>query len=106
MENIQTIIYNANLGYKNIKVSNPIYQAALAESYPPSIGSFTFEYWSLLDLIIGFLVKHKCPLLVNMYPKTQYHRLSNSEYKSQIKLKHREENIWETERKVEKVRES
>ena len=72
MENIQTIIYNANLGYKNIKFSTPNYQAALAESYPPSIGSFTSEYQSLLDPIIGFLVKHKYPLLVNMYPYFRY----------------------------------
>ena len=72
MENIQTVIYNANLGYKNIKVSTPNYQAALAKSYPPSIGSFTSEYQSLLDPIIGFLVKHKYPLLINMYPYFSY----------------------------------
>ena len=72
MENIQTVIYNANLGYKNIKFSTPNYQAALAESYPPSIGSFTSEYQSLLDPIIGFLVKHKYPLLINMYPYFSY----------------------------------
>ncbi|KAL4607720.1 hypothetical protein ACB092_09G195200 [Castanea dentata] len=72
MEHIQTAIYNADLGYKNIKVSTPIYQAALAKSYPPSKGSFTFEYRSFLDPIIGFLVNHKYPLLVNMYPYYSY----------------------------------
>ncbi|KAL4607719.1 hypothetical protein ACB092_09G195100 [Castanea dentata] len=72
MEHIQTAIYNANLGYKNIKVSTPIYQATLAESYPPSKGSFTSEYRSFLDPIIGFLVNHKYPLLVNMYPYYSY----------------------------------
>ena len=72
MQNIRTAIYNAGLGYKNIKVSTPIYQPALAQFYPPSIGSFKFEYWSLLDPIIGFLVKYKYPLLVNMYPYLSY----------------------------------
>ena len=72
MENIQTAIYNTDLRYKNIKVSTLIYQAALAESYPPSIGSFMSEYRSLLDPIIGFLVKHKYLLLVNMYPHFSY----------------------------------
>ncbi|XP_023894928.1 glucan endo-1,3-beta-glucosidase, basic isoform [Quercus suber] len=72
MQNIRTAIYNAGLGYKNIKVSTPIYQPALARSYPPSKGSFTTKYRSLLDPIIGFLVKHKYPLLVNMYPYFSY----------------------------------
>ena len=72
MQNIGTAIYNAGLGYKNIKVSTPIYQPAFAQSYPPSIGSFTSEYWSLLDPIIGFVVKHKYPLLVDMYPYFSY----------------------------------
>ena len=71
-KNIWTAIYNAGLGYKNIKVSTPIYQPALAQSYPPSISSFKSEYWSLLDPIIGFLVKYKYPLLVNMYPYLSY----------------------------------
>ena len=44
MQNIRTAIYNAGLGYKNIKVSTPIYQPALAQSYPPSIGSFKSKY--------------------------------------------------------------
>uniref|UniRef100_A0A7N2M2U6 glucan endo-1,3-beta-D-glucosidase n=2 Tax=Quercus lobata TaxID=97700 RepID=A0A7N2M2U6_QUELO len=72
MQNIRTAIYNAGLGYKNIKVSTPIYQPALARSYPPSKGSFTSEYRSLLDPIIDFLVKNKYPLLVNMYPYFSY----------------------------------
>ncbi|XP_050242487.1 glucan endo-1,3-beta-glucosidase, basic isoform-like [Quercus robur] len=71
MKNIQTAIYNASLGKKN-QVSTPINQAAFAESYPPSKGSFTSEYQFFLDPIIGFLVKYKYPLLVNMYPYLSY----------------------------------
>ena len=44
MQNIRTAIYNTGLGYKNIKVFTPIYQPAFAQSYSPSIGSFTSEY--------------------------------------------------------------
>ena len=72
MQNIRTAIYNAGLGYKNIKVSTPIYQPVLAQSYPLLKGSFTSEYRSLLDPIIGFVVKHKYPLLVDMYPYFSY----------------------------------
>ncbi|KAK7837922.1 glucan endo-1 [Quercus suber] len=71
MKNIQTAVYNASLG-KKIKVSTPINQAAFAEFYPPSKGSFTSEYQLCLDPIIGFLVTYKYPLLVNMYPYLSY----------------------------------
>jgi len=37
---------------------------------------------------------------------SQQLRLSNSDYKSTITAEHRNENIWETERKCEKGRES
>ena len=77
MQNIRTAVYSASLG-KKIQVSTPINQAAFAESYPPSKGSFTSEYQSLLDLIIGYLVKYKHPLLVNMYPYLSY--IGNTQY--------------------------
>ena len=64
--------YITGLGYQNIKVCTPIYQPALAQSYPPSLGSFTSKYQLFLDPIIDFLVKYKNPLLVNMYPDLSY----------------------------------
>ena len=69
MQNIWTAVYNASLG-KKIQVSTPINQAAFAESYPPSKGSFTSEYRSLLDPIIGFLVS-----ISTHYPLTCIHIL-------------------------------
>ncbi|GLT59298.1 hypothetical protein SLA2020_321260 [Shorea laevis] len=69
MEKIQNSLNAAGLG---IKVSTAIHTGELAESYPPSKGSFKTEYKQILDPLIGFLVKNNSPLLVNVYSYFSY----------------------------------
>lgn len=73
MQNIHTAISNAGLAWEqNQSFHSHISSASLEESYPPSRGSFRSEYRWLLNPIIGFLVDHNSPFLVNMYPYFSY----------------------------------
>ncbi|KAJ4706345.1 glucan endo-1,3-beta-glucosidase-like [Melia azedarach] len=67
LTSIRRAVVAAGLG-KKIKVSTAIETGALAETYPPSKGSFKQEYRSILDPLIQFLNENRAPLLFSDPP--------------------------------------
>ncbi|KAM7468822.1 hypothetical protein LguiA_007005 [Lonicera macranthoides] len=71
MQNIHSAIVSAGL-QDQIRVSTATYTGLLENTYPPSQGAFKGNVRSYIDPIIGFLVQHNLPLLVNVYPYFAY----------------------------------
>ncbi|XP_010559242.1 PREDICTED: glucan endo-1,3-beta-glucosidase 14-like [Tarenaya hassleriana] len=57
---------------KYIQVSTPNSLAVLAESYPPSAGSFRPEVAAVMQQLLGFLESTKSPFWINAYPFFAY----------------------------------
>ena len=71
MEKIQNSINSAGLANR-IKVSTAVHTGILADSDPPSRGSFRSDFMPILNPLINFLVNNRSPLLVNLYPYFSY----------------------------------
>ncbi|KAJ4872736.1 O-Glycosyl hydrolases family 17 protein [Raphanus sativus] len=72
MKNIHTSLVKYNLD-KSIKISSPIALSALANSYPPSSGSFKQELVEpVIKPMLDLLCKTSSYLMVNVYPFFAY----------------------------------
>ncbi|KAL2467394.1 Glycosyl hydrolase superfamily protein [Abeliophyllum distichum] len=60
-----------------IHVTTPNSLAVLAESYPPSAGTFQSELTGIMSQILKFLADTKAPFLINAYPYFAYKDDSN-----------------------------
>ncbi|KAM7270416.1 hypothetical protein ACFE04_029630 [Oxalis oulophora] len=71
MINIQSALAQLGLD-KYIQVSTPNSLAVLAQSYPPSAGSFTGEITRVMQQLLKFLSDTKAPFWINAYPYFAY----------------------------------
>ncbi|KAF2316708.1 hypothetical protein GH714_042049 [Hevea brasiliensis] len=60
------------LGLNNIQVSTPNSLAVLAQSFPPSAGSFKSEVSGVMSQFLQFLSSTKAPFWINAYPYFAY----------------------------------
>ncbi|KAG8634678.1 glucan endo-1,3-beta-glucosidase 11 [Manihot esculenta] len=60
------------LGLDNIQVSTPNSLAVLAQSFPPSAGSFKSEVSGIMSQFLQFLSSTKAPFWINAYPYFAY----------------------------------
>ncbi|KAF8115132.1 hypothetical protein N665_0030s0166 [Sinapis alba] len=71
MINIHKALFQLGLD-KYIQVSSPSSLAVLAESYPPSAGSFKPEVTSVMQQFLQFLQATRSPFWINAYPYFAY----------------------------------
>lgn len=60
------------LGLQQVQVSTPSSLAVLANSYPPSEGTFTPELTTIMTQLLQFLSNTKSPFWINAYPYFAY----------------------------------
>nr|XP_043626910.1 glucan endo-1,3-beta-glucosidase 11 [Erigeron canadensis] len=72
MISIQKALATLGLQQYNIQVSTPSSLAVLANSYPPSEGTFTPELTTIMTQLLQFLSATKSPFWINAYPYFAY----------------------------------
>ncbi|WJX82702.1 hypothetical protein P8452_65426 [Trifolium repens] len=70
MQNIKDAINS--IGLTNTIVTTSFYLAGLANSYPPSAGTFTNDVVNVMKDVTAYLLQTKSPLMVNVYPYFPY----------------------------------
>ncbi len=71
MVSIHTALVQLSLD-SHIQVSTPTSLAVLAESYPPSAGTFNNEVYGTMSQVLRFLASTKSPFWINAYPYFAY----------------------------------
>ncbi|KAL9238008.1 hypothetical protein vseg_012490 [Gypsophila vaccaria] len=72
MKNLQNALADAGIGADKIKVSTVHAMAVLAQSDPPSAGSFNPSYGDVMTNLLGFLNSTGSPFAINPYPYFAY----------------------------------
>ncbi|KAH9623216.1 hypothetical protein KSS87_017364 [Heliosperma pusillum] len=72
MKNLQSALGEAGIGADKIKVSTVHAMAVLAQSDPPSAGSFNPSYGDVMTTLLAFLKSTDSPFMINPYPYFAY----------------------------------